>query len=245
MRLQGKVVLVTGAARRVGRCIASALGERGARLALHYNKSRREALSLAADIKEGFGRDAEVFQADLADPRAAARLADAVGKRFGAIHALVNNASVYEVNRFGRTSQKDWDRHLDVNLRAPFFLCQAAAPWMREAGGGRIVNIGDWAGQRPYTDRIPYCVSKAGLIALTTALAKELAPDIQVNAILPGAVLLPDDYPPRKKAAVVAAAPLKRLGTPRDVAEAVVFLVENGDFITGAALPVDGGRLIA
>ncbi|MBI4679476.1 MAG: SDR family oxidoreductase [Elusimicrobia bacterium] len=245
MRLQGKIVLVTGAARRVGRSIALALGERGARLALHFNRSRREALRLASDIKEGFGRDAAVFQADLSDARQAARLADSVARRFGAVHVLVNNASVYEATRFGRTSPKDWDRNMSVNLRAPFFLSQAAAPWMRRSGGGKIINIGDWAGERPYTDRIPYCVSKAGLVALNTALAKELAPDIQVNAVLPGAVLLPDDYPPGKRAAVIRAAPLKRLGTPRDVAEAVVFLIEGGDFITGAALPVDGGRLIA
>ncbi|MBI5622924.1 MAG: SDR family oxidoreductase [Elusimicrobia bacterium] len=245
MRLQGKVVLVTGAARRVGRCIASVLGEHGARLALHCHRSRREAAALAADITEGFGRDAEVFQADLADARSAARLVDAVGKRFGAIHVLVNNASVYELNRFGRTSPKDWDLHMDVNVRAPFFLSQAAAPWLRQAGGGKIINIGDWAGLRPYVERIPYCVSKAALIALNTVLAKELAPDIQVNAILPGAVLPPDGCPPRRKAAIAAAAPLKRLGAPRDVAEAVVFLIENGDFITGTALPVDGGRLIA
>ncbi|MBI5209104.1 MAG: SDR family oxidoreductase [Elusimicrobia bacterium] len=245
MRLQGKVALVTGAARRVGRSIALALGEKGARLALHYNRSKREAQRLAADIRDGFGRDVAIFKADLSDARQAARLADAVVRRFGALHALVNNASVYEVNRFGQTSPRDWDDHLDVNLRAPFFLSQAAAPRMREAGGGKIINIADWAAYRPYTDRIPYCVSKAGLIALNTALAKELAPDIQVNAILPGAVLLPDDYPPRKRAAVIRAAPLKRLGTPRDVAEAVIYLIEGGDFITGVALPVDGGRMIA
>jgi NAD(P)-dependent dehydrogenase (short-subunit alcohol dehydrogenase family) len=245
VRLEGKVVLVTGAARRVGRRIAETLAGRGAKLALHYHASQREAFALAASLAGGSGRGAAAFRADLADPRAAARLIEAVGRRFGGLHVLVNSASVYEVDRFGRTTPADWDRNMDVNLRAPFLLSQAAAPWMRRSGGGKIVNISDWAGLRPYVERIPYCVSKAGLIALNTALAKALAPDIQVNAILPGAVLLPDDCPPRRKAAIEAAAPLKRLGTPSDVAEAAAFLIEHGDFITGAALSVDGGRLIA
>ena len=131
-----------------------------------------------------------------------------------------------------------------LNARTVFFLCQAAAPYMRK-GGGKIINIADWAALRPYADYIPYCVSKAGLLCLNTALAKQLAPEIQVNAIMPGPVLLPEGCTPRMRKAVERATPLRRLGTPEDIAEAALFLIESGDFITGAALPVDGGRLIA
>lgn len=245
MRLQGKVVLVTGAARRVGKTIATALGQRGARIAIHYNHSRAEAQRLADDIRDGFGRDAAIFKADLGDVRQVHKMADSVAKRFGAIHVLINNASLYEKNVFGATTVKEWDDHLNVNLRAPFFLSQAVAPIMLKAGGGKIINIADWAAHRPYTDYIPYCISKAGLLCLNTALAKELGPEIQVNAILPGPVLLPENYSRRAREAVIKATLLKRLGTPEDVAQAVLFLIESGDFITGTALPVDGGRLVA
>ncbi len=133
---------------------------------------------------------------------------------------------------------------MDTNARAPFFLCQAAAPHIRRAGGGVIVNIADWAGLRPYADFIPYCASKAALLSLNTALAKALAPDIRVNAVLPGPVMLPPATSPKQAEKVRQATLVKRLGTPEDIARAVIYLIEN-DFVTGAALPVDGGRLIA
>jgi NAD(P)-dependent dehydrogenase (short-subunit alcohol dehydrogenase family) len=245
MRLQGKAVLVTGAARRVGRAVALALGQRGARVAVHYNTSRAEADLVAADLRDGFGRDAMTVRADLSEPREVRRMAEAVAKRFGAIHVLVNNASVYEKTPFAQAGINDWDRHMDVNARAPFLLSQAVAPYMLKAKEGKIVNIADWAGLRPYAHWTPYCVSKAALLALNTALAKELAPDIQVNAIMPGPVLLPEDHSPKTRKAVIQATPLKRIGTPEDVAKAVLFLIESGDFMTGAAIAVDGGRLIA
>jgi NAD(P)-dependent dehydrogenase (short-subunit alcohol dehydrogenase family) len=245
MRLQGKVVLVTGAARRVGSVIAKALGQRGAKVAIHYNHSRREAERLADDIQDGFGRDAAIFKADLSDARQVKRLAENVAKRFGQLHVLVNNASLYEKSDFAETTLADWNAHLDVNLRAPFLLSQALAPVMQKSGGGHIINIADWAAHRPYTDYIPYCVSKAGLVCLNQALAKELAPDIQVNAILPGPVMLPDATSRRGREAILKATLLKKLGTPEDIARAILFLIEEGDFITGASIPVDGGRLIA
>lgn len=245
MRLQGKVVIVTGAARRVGRAIALALGRRGARVAIHYNRSRAEAERVADDLRESFGRDAMTVKAELADPRAAGRLVSEVAERYGAIHVLVNSASLYERTPFPGASVKDWDDHMDVNARAPFLLAQAVAPHMRKAGEGKIINIADWSGCRPYADYIPYCVSKAALLCLNTALAKELAPEIQVNAILPGPVLLPERSTPRLAKAAARATLLKRLGSPEDVAQAVLYFVEAGDYVTGAALPVDGGRLVA
>lgn len=245
MRLQGKVVVVTGAAKRVGRALALALGARGARVVVHYNKSRAAAERVADELRDGFGRDVMTVKADLADPRACRRLVDAVVKRFGAVHVLVNNASIYEKTPFAAASPAEWDAHLDANLKAPFFLCQAVAPHMRREGEGKIINVADWAAYRPYSGYIPYCVSKAGLLCLNTALAKELAPHIQVNAVLPGPVLLPEGTTPRLRRAVVQATPLRRLGSPEDVAKAVLYLIESGDYVTGAALPVDGGRLIA
>ena len=245
MRLQGKVALVTGAARRVGRTIAMSLAQRGAKLAIHYHKSKEEAQRLAEEAKDSFGREAEIFKADLSEVGQVERLAESVLKEFGGVHVLVNNASTYEKNIFGRTEAADWDRHLDANLRAPFFLSQILGLEMKKAGEGKIVNIADWAGQRPYVDYIPYCVSKAGLLCLNTALAKALAPEVQVNAVMPGPVLLPESYTPKMRKAVQDATLVKRLGTPEDVAQAVLFLIESSDFITGAEITVDGGRLIA
>lgn len=245
MRLQGKVALVTGAARRVGRTIAMALAQRGAKIAIHYHHSRTDAQRLADEVRDSFGREAALFKADLGDARQVQRMAAAVLKQFGTVHVLINNASVYEKSAFGRTEPGEWDRHLDVNLRAPFFLAQALGPAMKEHGEGKIVNIGDWAGQRPYIEYIPYCVSKAGLLCLNTALAKALAPEVQVNAVLPGPVLLPESFSPKGRQAVINATLVKRLGSPEDVAQAVLFLIEGSDFVTGAEITVDGGRLIA
>lgn len=245
MRLQGKAVLVTGGARRVGRSIALALAQRGARVAIHYNRSRADAERMAADLRDSYGRDALLVKGDLADARESKKIVEAVVRRFGAIHVLVNNASIYERTPLSEATAADWDAHMDVNARAPFLLSQAAAPHMRAAGEGKIVNIADWAAHRPYADWTPYCVSKAALLALNTALAKELAPDIQVNAIMPGPVLLPESFGPKTRRNVMAATPLKKLGTPEDVAKAVLFLIESGDFMTGASIAVDGGRLIA
>lgn len=245
MMLQGKAVLVTGAARRVGRVIAAALAQRGARVAIHYHRSKKEAERFRDELRTSFGREAAAVQADLSDPRQIERMVAAAAKRLGGLDILVNNASIYEKSEFGRTSLAEWDAHLDTNLRAPFFLCQAVAPYMRRKGEGKIINIADWAGLRPYADYIPYCVSKAGLLCLNTALAKALAPQIQVNAIMPGPVLLPEGYSARMRENVRNATLLKRLGSPEDVAKAVLYLIENADFVTGAAIPVDGGRLIA
>jgi len=244
MELRGKNALVTGAARRVGRAIALALAEKGVNLAVHCRHSVQEARALARELRARFGVQAEVFKAKLESVNETERMAAAVLKRFATAHILVNNASVYEKNEFGRTSAADWNKHLDANLRAPFFLSQALAPAMRRAGQGKIVNIADWAGLRPQTDHIPYYASKAGLLCLNTALAKALAPKILVNAVLPGPVLLPEGSSREKARLIAQATLLKRVGSPQDVARAVVFLLEN-DFITGAALPVDGGRLVA
>ncbi len=245
MTLEGKAALVTGAAKRVGRTIAAALAGRGACLALHYHRSRAQADELARDLRRRFGTRCVLLRADLSRAREASRLADAAAGALGRLDVLVNNASLYERREFARVTERDWDAHLDANLKGPFFLAQAAARHMRKAGAGRIVNIADWAAHRPYPGYIPYCVSKAGLLCLNKALAKALGPEILVNAVLPGPVLLPEGMSRAERQAVERATIVKRLGSPQDVARAVLFLLEDGDFMTGAELAVDGGRLIA
>lgn len=245
MSLQGKVVLVTGAARRVGRVIALAFAAKGARVAVHYNTSVSEAKRVAQAVKTLSGADAEVFRANLVDAAAPQKLADAVARRFGAIDILVNSASLYERTPLAVASADDWDRQMAVNARAPFFLAQACAPWLKRSGEGVVLNIADWSGHRPYADYGPYCASKAALLCVNKSLARALAPDIRVNAILPGPVLSPEGMPEGEKRKIAEATLLKRLGTPEAVARACVFLAEFADYSTGAELTVDGGRLIA
>lgn len=244
MSLEGKVVLVTGAARRVGRAIALAFASRGARLAVHYHTSVAEARKVAAAVKSLSGADADVFRADLGDPKAPAKLADAVDRRLGGVDVLVNSASIYEKAPFASADAAGWDRHMAVNARAPFFLAQACAPRLRRSGEGVVINVADWAGHRPYADYAPYCASKAALLCVNKALAKALAPQVRVNAVLPGPVLLPEGTGEAERRKIAEATLLKRLGSPEAVARACLFLAESADFSTGAELTVDGGRLV-
>jgi NAD(P)-dependent dehydrogenase (short-subunit alcohol dehydrogenase family) len=243
--LEGKVVLVTGAARRVGRTIALAFAAKGARIAVHYHNSVAEARRVAAAVKSLSGSDADVFRADLSDAKAPERLADAVTRRFGRLDILVNSASLYEKTPFARADADSWDRHMAVNARAPFFLAQACAPWLKRSGDGVVINVADWAGHRPYADYAPYCASKAALLCVNKALAKALAPGVRVNAVLPGPVLPPEDMGEDEKRKIADATLLKRLGTPEAIARACLFLADAADYSTGAELTVDGGRLIA
>lgn len=243
MQIANRVALVTGAARRVGRQIALTLAQKGCHIVVHFNRSGAEARALARELEGKYRVRAAAFRAELSDVAQVKALAAGALRHFGRLDVLVNSASVYERTPFGRTSEADWDRHLDANLKGPFFLAQEVGRIMRRRGAGKIVNIADWAGIRPYAGFIPYCVSKAGLITLTHALAKALAPEVQVNAVLPGPVLLPPDVTAKETKAIIQATLVKRLGSPKDVAAAVAYLIES-DFVTGAALPVDGGRLI-
>ncbi|MEK7233370.1 MAG: SDR family oxidoreductase [Elusimicrobiota bacterium] len=243
--MTGRVVLVTGSARRVGRVIALAFAAKGTRIAAHYNTSAAEARKLVAGVKSLSGADAEAFRADLLDAAAPHKLAAAVARRFGGIDILVNSASLYERTPFASTTPEDWDRHMAANARAPYFLARACAPWLKRSGEGSIINIADWAGRRPYADFGPYCASKAALLCVNVLLAKSLAPDIRVNAILPGPVLAPASMGERAKRTIAQATLLKRLGTPEAVARACLYLAESADYSTGAELTVDGGRLIA
>lgn len=244
MKLRGAVVLVTGGAKRVGRAIALRLARSGANVAITYNSSSKDAQQTVRDLR-GLGVRAEAFKADNTNESQVKAAVKKTVKRLGRLDVLVASAAVFERTPFETVTVKDWDFHMDTNLKGTFFFTKAAGDVMLKQGSGKIITIGDWAGLRPYKHYLPYCVSKAGVIALTKGLAKTLAPKIQVNCVCPGPVLLPPDMDAAEKKAVIAGTPLARIGSPEDIAAAVRFLVEDSDFITGAILPVDGGRLIA
>ena len=243
MELKGKVALVTGAGRRVGRTIALSFASRGAAIAVHYRSSRAEAEDLAAQITKQGGR-AQTFAADLEKVAEIERMVSDVLSAMGRIDVLVNSASVFYRKALEELTEHDWDVNLNTNLKAPFFLSKFAGAAMRRQGAGKIVNIGDWAGIRPYNNYLPYTVSKSGLIGLTRALAKALAPEVQVNCVAIGPVLPPEDYSADEVARLAGATLTKRLGSPEDVARAVLFLCEGTDFATGSTLLLDGGRLL-
>jgi pteridine reductase len=240
----GKIALVTGAARRIGKSIALALAERGAHVVITYNSSAVEAQATVQEIM-GRGVQGMALQGNITRSDDVNAIVQQVMDRFSRIDILVNNASNYYRTPFDTLTEEQWDDLVGTNLKGTFLMTKRVGDEMLKTGMGKIINLADWAGFRPYKDYIPYCVAKAGVIALTKALAKTLAPTIQVNAIAPGPVMLPEDFSDSQREAVVRATPLKRIGTPLDIAQTVVFLVEGSDFITGAIIPVDGGRLIA
>jgi 3-oxoacyl-[acyl-carrier protein] reductase/pteridine reductase len=232
--LTGKVVLVTGAARRIGRGIALRLAQEGARVAIHYGRSETEARRTAEECG-----GAELFQADLESVPQIERMFREVGDRLGRLDGLVNNAARF--TRFDplEIAEKDWDYIHTVNLKATFFCCQQGALLMRRSGGGRIVNISSLGGIRPWAEHAHYCASKAGVIMLTKALAKAFAPAITVNSVAPGVIPF-EDIDERGKA-MITATPAKRGGTPAEIAEAVVFFLKASEFVTGQIMAVDGG----
>jgi len=243
MDLNGKVALITGAGRRVGRAIALAIASRGAAIAVHYRSSRDEAEQVVRQISERGGR-ARTFHADLEKVGEIEAMVKAVITELGRLDVLVNSASVFFKKAIEEITERDWDAALDTNLKAPFFLAKFAGAAMKRQGAGKIVNIGDWAGVRPYNNYLPYTVSKAGLIGLTRALAKALAPQVQVNCVALGPVMPPEDYDKEEIERLRGATLTKTLGSPEDVARAVLFFCEGTDFATGATLMLDGGRLI-
>jgi pteridine reductase len=240
VEIEGKVALVTGAAKRVGRSIALALAERGAELVVHYRTSEREAHEVLAQAKRRGGKPVAV-RADLASSADIAAMVETAMRAFGRIEILVNSAAIFYPTPFATLTEADWDRFLTVNLKAPFLLCRQVGEIMGRQGRGKIINLADIAGTKAWADFIPYSVSKAGLLALTAGLAKALAPSVQVNAIAPGTVLLPDDSTPEERDLAVRRVPLRKLGSPADVTRAALYLLES-DFVTGEVLSVDGGQ---
>lgn len=243
MDTTGKVALVTGAAMRVGREIALALAKTGMHIAVHYRSSAGPALETVDRVK-ALGVEAELMQADLDELRQVKQLIDSVRERWGRLDVLVNSAAIFPRTPWDEIDETVWEQTIRTNLKAPFFTAWNAAGLMRENEGGKIVFIADWAGFRPYRNYLPYVISKGGVITMTKAMAKELAPDIAVNAIAPGPVMLPPDFSDEDANKIVDDTLLKRLGSPQDIAQSVVYLVAMTDFVTGHVMVVDGGRLI-
>jgi pteridine reductase len=235
----GRVALVTGAGRRVGRAIAVALGTAGMRVVVHYNGSAEGAKETAHLIEQADG-DAAVVQADLSDPLAAERLLDDIIEGEGSLAVLVNSAAMMLRTPVGETTVAEWDEMFALNVRAPYFLSQRAAPALR-ASRGCIVNVADLAAFETWPAYVPHGITKAAVVQMTRALARVLAPEVRVNAVAPGVVLLPEGWTDADGERLRKTTPLQRLGTPEDVASAVLYLV-RAEYVTGEVITIDGGR---
>lgn len=236
--LTGKIILVTGAARRLGRTFALACANAGADVIIHYGHSKQEASQVREEIKS-VGRQAWIVQADLGKSDQIARLISEAGK-IGQLDGLVNNAAIFESQSVKETTLADWENHLAINLTAPFLLSQAFAKQVDEDKTGRIVNILDWRALRPGADHFPYTISKAALAAMTKSLAVSLAPNITVNGLALGAVLPPSDRPVSED--FLKSIPAERWSKPEELEEALIFLLTGPGYITGEIIHLDGGR---
>ena len=238
-----KTVLLTGGARRIGAAIARTLHQAGMNLALHYRVSTEAAEALQDELNRRRAESVLLLQADLRDTARLPALVEHTVARWGRLDALVNNASSFYATPLGRTTEAEWDDLLASNLKAPFFLSQAAAPHLR-AVGGSIVNLVDIYAQRPLQNHPVYCTAKAGLAMLTRSLAWELGPAVRVNGIAPGAILWPEQgVSETAKAQLLSRIPLRRRGEPEDIARTVLFLLQDAGYISGQIIAVDGGHL--
>jgi len=242
--LEGKTALVTGAARRIGAAIARRLHAAGANVVLHYRGAEAEAAALEAELNAARAASALKVKADLLAPVAPRVLLDCALERFGRLDLLVNNASTFYPTAVGAIEAGHWEELIGSNLRAPLFIAQAAAAELAKHGGA-IVNIADIHADRPLKGYAVYSIAKAGLAAMTRALALELGPAVRVNAVAPGAIAWPEDgqFPPPERGRIVGTTPLARLGKPEEIAQAVHFLA-TASFVSGQVLAVDGGRSV-
>jgi pteridine reductase len=250
MDLSGKAVLITGAARRVGAAIARELRTAGASIAIHYHTSEAAAAALVAELNEPGASSPTrttciALQADLADPTSWKSLVDDALRHFGRLDVLVNNASVFPTSgrdTIERFELEEWERIFRLNVAAPAGLAHHARDALADAGGGCIVNLCDTSADRPWPDHLAYCASKAALVNVTKNLARALAPQVRVVGVSPGIAIFPEDYDEELRARLVSKVPLDRPGTPEDMAAVVHALIEQGNYITGQIVAVDGGR---
>jgi NAD(P)-dependent dehydrogenase (short-subunit alcohol dehydrogenase family) len=243
MNLDGAVAVITGGARRLGRHMAVALASEGADVAVNYRSSEADARA-TAEMVRAQGRRAVCVQADVSKSGDVKRLLETTVTELGQPRVLIVNASTFHRTPIETIRDEDWDDLIDNNLRAAFLSARAFGLSMRAADGGVIILLADTAGTRPWIGYTPYSVAKAGVIALTQALARELAPAVRVNAIAPGPILFPDDYDIENQKREIDRTLLKRKGEPENISQAAIALIRN-DYITGALLPVDGGRTLA
>jgi len=238
-----RVALVTGGAKRVGRAIVTRLAERGCDVAFTYLSGESEARELQNTLRQSV-RKAFAVRADLTDPLSAvAMIGELIESEFGRLDVLVNNASLYEPDRLGDVALEQSRRHWAIHFESPLLLCQRFSPLLRQAGG-HVVNMLDLLAERPRPEYLTYCASKAGLWNLTLSLARELAPQVTVNGIAPGAVAWPENFPDADRQKYLGRVPLGRAGTPEDVARLVYFLCTGGGYLTGQIIRLDGGRSI-
>jgi pteridine reductase len=244
--VQGKVVLITGGAKRVGAAICRRLHADGANLMLHYRTSAGEARLLQAELNHQRKDSVALIQADLLDLGKLSSLIDQTVQTFGRLDALINNAASFYPTPVGEITADDWENLIGADLRAPLFIAQAAAPALKKTQGA-IVNITDIHAERPLKNYVLYSIAKAGLVGLTRSLARELAPEVRVNAVAPGPILWPDDdaFDELSRQRIISHTPLKREGTPEDIAKAVHFLLVDATYVTGETINVDGGRHVA
>jgi NAD(P)-dependent dehydrogenase (short-subunit alcohol dehydrogenase family) len=240
MDISGKVALITGSSKRIGRETALELARRGAHVAIHYRSDEPGARETLRLVEEASAVGA-LFRAELTDAAEVDRMLSGIEVKFGRLDILVNNASVFDRATFEETTPELWDSQMDSNAKAPFFIAHRAARLMREQG--RIINLVDVAGEAVWTGYLAYSVSKAALIAVNRGLAKALAPNILVNGVAPGPVLFPEYYTQDQKHLAIERTLLKRAGSASDIVHAIVFLIES-DYITGEVIHVDGGRHI-
>jgi pteridine reductase len=244
-QLQHKTILVTGAAKRVGAAIARRLHRAGANLTLHYHASEREAHALQSELNLQRAQSVMLVRADLLETAGLAEIVKTCVERFGSLDALVNNASVFYPTPVGTISAANWDELVGANLKAPLFLAQAAAPYLKKSAGC-IVNITDIHAERPLKNYPVYSIAKAGLASLTRALARELGPEVRVNGVAPGPIAWPEDgsFDEVTRQRVISHTLLKRTGEPDDIARAVYYLIAEAPYVTGQIIAVDGGRSI-
>jgi NAD(P)-dependent dehydrogenase (short-subunit alcohol dehydrogenase family) len=243
MDLNGKVALVTGGAKRLGKTIVHALAERGCQLVVHYHTSQTEAEETLNELHAS-GHEAIVLQADITKEADVENMIKQAVERFGRIDVLVNNAAVFYRTPIDTVTFDDWEQIINVNLTGTFLCAHKIGLRMREWGWGHIINMADGAGQRPWADYIPYSVSKACVLTFSQGLAMELAPKVMVNAVVPGPMLFQDDTPEEVQQREIKKTLVKHAGTPDEVAKLVVFVAES-DFSTGSVFSVDGGRSLA
>lgn len=241
--LRGRVALVTGAGKRIGRVIALTLGRAGASVVVNYHRSKAEAEAVAREIA-ALGVESLAIGADISRPKQVQAMFRAIDRRFGRLDLLVNNAALFFPGRWDKLGERDWDRILATNLKGTFYCAQAAARLMLRGRGGHIINISSLGGLQAWPGHIHYCASKAAVIMLTRCLAKALAPQVRVNSVAPGTILLPGEERDPKMQKMIRATPLLKGGRAEDIAHAVLFLATSGDFVTGQVLAVDGGKSI-
>lgn len=239
MELRNTTALITGGAHRLGKAIAIGMAQAGANVVIHYHRSGDKIEATLTELRS-YGVRAEAVQGDFSVVADAERVVDEAAERMGGLSVLVNSVGIWGATPLGSVTEERWDELIATNVRGAFFAAQRATPFLR-ATKGAIVNIADVGVLRPWKNYTPYLVSKGGVVTLTEALAKDLAPDVRVNAVAPGPVLLPDGWDEDQAEKSAQSVLLKRVGTPEDVAQAVVYLA-SADYVTGVILPVDGGQ---